>query len=135
MRTEGRSSIQFVSFLRNCDLQPRTVSWCRFQNQVASDGANPFFNDGRSSAEFIELAQRLTAHKGESMAIIVNYEPPGIVQNPEADAYRVRSTVLPDVDQPFLHYARKFTADRNGQAHFRQLRDKSRVQSRISAKT
>ena len=44
-----------IGFMRKADLQPRAFTRVRFDNQLALDGAQPFYDNSRASADLGEF--------------------------------------------------------------------------------
>src|SRR5580698_1416978 len=122
MRTDDSFlSIGLVSFLRNGNLQPRSVPWSRFHNHVSSYRTNPLLDDGRPPAYCIQFGQGQTSGKRESFSVIINHQLPQTILRAEADHGRLRPTVLADIHQALLHDTHQFATGARWTRHFLQL--------------
>jgi hypothetical protein len=61
------------------------VARTRLDHQIATDGPNPFLDDGRAPVKIVQFRQRQPSRELESTTVIVDYQLPQTILGPEPD--------------------------------------------------
>src|ERR1019366_8015049 len=136
MRTDSSFlTIRLVSFLWNGDFQLGAVARIRFNHHVSAHCPDSFLDNGRSAAQFVELAQGEAASKRKALAVIVNDQLPRTVLRAKVHHCRLRTAMFPNIDQTLLHHSCQLAAGSGGKGNFLQFGHKPGGHSGVSGKT